>query len=107
MRATWLTSLLAGILLGTVGGLAELYEDALLLGLFVGLFFVTTPTLVFGLSLFRELREEQKARGLDWMHPLSEWKDLRRFCFPLWGRMLVWFIAVAICVCAIVIPNKP
>lgn len=106
MRATWLTAALSGILFASVvawagprglsprepAGVATVLIKA---GVVV-VFLVTTVFGVFGLALFREMRAEQRARGLGPMGQLADAGDYRRFHRPLWGRMLAFFVCVAV-----------
>lgn len=102
MRATWITSLLAGSLLGFLSRVVDLADEdglpwtltkqeaswALML-----VFFVTTFVGVIGIPQLRESYAEMKRRGA-WT--LNRREDLAVFYFPAWGRMAMWFVAVVL-----------
>ncbi len=106
MRATWFTAALTGLCFGALGAWVGLRWIAareatgatrnLIHGALGGVFLVSTLVGVFGLAFFREVRAEQKARGLGPLGNLVEPGDLQRFYLPVWGRMLAWFIAAGL-----------
>lgn len=105
-RATWFTAALTGLFFGALAAWVGLrwvaareatYAARNLINGAVGVvFIVTTLVGVFGLAFFRDVRAEQRARGLGPLGNLTEPGDLQRFYLPLWGRMLAWFIAAGL-----------
>jgi hypothetical protein len=94
-----------GIVLGTVAGLAAVFESWPGLVLFVISFFFSVYKWVFGAEIFSLIKAEKKRRGQYWFEPLNEFADLRMFA-PLMGRMLMFFFSFTVVTVAIVVPLK-
>jgi hypothetical protein len=90
MRATWVTSLIAGMLFGYV---ARLVDTANLQGVYaVIIFYISVLFAVLGVPQIREIYAEQRRRGSVRVRK----EDFPAFYLPAWGRMFVWFVACAI-----------
>ena len=90
MRATWVTSLIAGILFGVV---ARLVDTANLEGGYaVILFFISALGAVIGIPQIREIHAEHRRRG----SARARMEDFPAFYLPAWGRMIVWFVSCVI-----------
>jgi hypothetical protein len=90
VRATMKTSVAAGAALGCLSAFSENHGQAgmIVLDLF---FFATGYVLVVGIPLMREFSIERKRRGIRaWM--MVEKEDFQRFYFPVWRRMIGWFL---------------
>ncbi len=96
MRATWITSLAAGVIFGVVAGIVVPRVDAFAFLVLLVVFLPTTFLGVFGVRQMKEMLEERKRRGLGFFGSLAEIEDLRRFYLPIWGRMLIWFITTGL-----------
>ena len=103
--ATWKSSALVGMILGIIAGLAAIFESWVGLLTLVILFFFTVYKWVFGAETFVAIKEEKKRRGLYWFEPMDKFSDLQSFG-PLFGRMLVFFIAFTLVVISIIVPAK-
>lgn len=89
MRATWFTSLLAGIVFGAVTGLDEA-EFSTWYGL--ALLLILVPVAVLGLPQLREAFTAGKQReGIS----TPRMDDIRRHFIPAWGRLIVWLASAA------------
>lgn len=88
MRATWITSLTAGLLIGTTARLCELAKLDGSLPLIV--FVIVVPVAVIGIPQLREARAERRKRG---SFTLSGKGDLATFYLPTWGRMFGCFLS--------------
>lgn len=101
MRATWLTSLIAGIGFGVLCRIVDTAEETIVAealtkqqafyGLLV-MFVLSTVFAVVGVTQIRELHAEHRRRGVRVMMDAA---DFTAYYFPTWGRMTVWFLAVA------------
>lgn len=94
IRATWYTSLLAGIIVGELAALANPPAQPpwglLLLLAFFPLVFVG----VIGLPQHQKIRAEMKKRGYGYLYWQIHAGDFRQYIYPLWGRGFIWFAAV-------------
>lgn len=98
MRATWFTSLLAGVLIGMaarVSELADLDGSVVLI-----LFAAAVPLAVVGLPQLGEAYAERKRRG---SIRLTRDGDLAKFYLPTWGRMFAFFGS---CVISVVVMKR-
>ncbi len=94
MRATWITSAVAGAIFGTVIHLSERGGEQVSTAIILPLFFVLAVIGVIGITQVQEIRAERKKRGLGFFGFMAEPGDFSRFYFPGWGRIFVWFITV-------------
>jgi len=96
MRATWITSAVAGLPFGFVATLAGLGGDKpkgafYIAAWVVGVLFVPSLVVcVFGISQLREMWVKRRTRNSWLSHQVA---DGPAFLVPAWGRMGVWFIA--------------
>jgi hypothetical protein len=104
-QATYKSSCLVGILLGTIAGWAAIYESWSGLAVLVILFFFTVSRWVFGSETFAAIKKEKKRRGQYWFEPMDKLSDLRFFT-PLWGRGLIFFVTFFAVVTVIIIPSE-
>lgn len=98
MKATWITSAVAGAILGAVIHFAERDDGKADMALIMPVFFITGIVGAVGVSQFREMHAERKRRGLGPFGIMAEPSDFTRFYLPGWGRMLVWFISAVVTV---------
>ena len=96
MRATWITSLIAGVIFGSVAGIVVPRVDAMVFAMLLCVFLPTVFVGVFGIGQMKEMLEERKKRGLGFFGVLAESEDFKRFYLPTWGRMLIWFFATGV-----------
>jgi len=100
MRATWITSLVAGAVFGAIAAGVNRRTGAVADVILVAALLVTVLIGVFGVPQIREILEERKKRGLGMFGVMIERSDFSRFYFPTWGRMFVWFCATVVGVTA-------
>lgn len=91
MRATWITSIIGGVLFGFLVRLTDVgkIDD----GLNIFFFFVDAIFFVIGVPQLRE--DYRGAKGL--MGLFTRTTDFRS-CQSTWRRMLIWFIFVTVTV---------
>ncbi len=90
LRATRITSLIAGIIFGTTLSLIETDTST---GTFLvfAMFLLFMVFAVIGIPQYREAQQEVKRRGLDRLGGLLEQEDFAAFYLPTWGRMFLYF----------------
>lgn len=99
MRATWLTSLVSGVLFGLFCRITEnpmpfleVVERETLSWLVLVLFFLLLFTSVVGVVQIRELRNHLNLPAFFHIEDdADEWAALYQ---PLWGRLLVFFVSL-------------
>jgi hypothetical protein len=91
MRATSITSSIAGVILGLAIRLVEVnrLNHALLFPLFI----ILAVLAVIGLPQLREMRQERSRSG-EWL--LCRKEDFKAFYFPAWRRMFTWFLSCVV-----------
>lgn len=97
MKATWVTSAVAGALFATIISIFGSNKSELANLVFLAVFLVSSVVGVIGIGQLREINAERKRRGLGIFSMMAEKDDFARFYVPGWGRSLVWFLA-AVCV---------
>jgi hypothetical protein len=103
MRASWLSSLLSGILLGIAcrlednagleGSPVELLEKDTFSYLVVFAFFALLITTVIGVDQLREFRSQRSLQGF--FHCEVDGHDWEEFYLPAWGRLLVYLLGIS------------
>lgn len=96
MKATWITSSIAGVILGAVIHALEGNGEKANMAIVSPVFIVAVLVGVTGIGQFRELHAERKKRGLGFLGIMAKQEDFSRFYFPAWGRMLLCFVAVVV-----------
>ncbi|MDX2111375.1 MAG: hypothetical protein SFY80_14180 [Verrucomicrobiota bacterium] len=96
MRATWVTSAIAGAVFGSIPPAITSSESQLVQNALMVLLFASMIVGVIGIGQLREEHVERKRRGLGLFGVMVESGDFKRFLLPTWGRMLVWFISVSV-----------
>jgi|SRR5688572_19598097 len=95
MRATWITSTVSGVILGTVIHVSESQHGKADMAVVLPVLFAVALVGVAGVDQFREMRAERRKRGLGLFGIMAEPEDFSRFYFPAWGRMFLCFGATA------------
>jgi hypothetical protein len=87
MRATWFTSMIAGVLIGFATHATEAYH--LGVAILILTFALSMLIAVIGIPQLRDANAEMKRRGCI---ALMQKSDLSAFYLPAWGRMLICFM---------------
>ncbi len=98
MRATWITSVAAGVVFGSVIHLTERHGDEVRMAIVLPIFFAVVIVGVIGVSQIRDMRTERKRRGHGFFDVMAEPDDFSRIHFPRCGRMIAWFISTVVTV---------
>ena len=94
MKATWITSAVAGMIFGAVVHALERDGGKADMALVAPLFLVVVFVGVIGVGQIRAMYAERKRRGLGFFGVMAESGDFTRYYFPAWGRMFACFAAV-------------
>lgn len=96
MKATWITSSLAGAIFGAVIYALERNGEKTDMAFVSPLFFAVFLIGAIGIAQIREMYAERRKRNLGFFRIMTGREDFIRFYFPAWGRMFVWFAAVVV-----------
>ncbi len=92
-RATYLTSILAGIGIGVVLHISEREAWTAVIPMLV--FFIAVIFCVVGIPQFRETNSEMRRRNQSIFHAPTQTGDFKKFYVPAWLRMLTFFACTA------------
>ncbi len=92
-RATYLTSILAGIGMGVLLRMSEREAWTAVIPMLV--FFIAVIFCVVGIPQFRETNSEMRRRNQSIFHAPSQPSDFKKFYVPAWLRMLTFFACTA------------
>ncbi len=96
LRATWITSLLAGLFFGTSIQLLDPPSNSPFSFLLIIAFAAMVVISVVGIPQLRELHQEQRENGGEWFGMHTQGYDFWGFHGPAMGRGCLFFCAVTV-----------